>query len=53
MRADKRGIPLQVLVTGAIILSMLVLAVSLLVQGYRGVEGALVTAAGNPQRSWG
>lgn len=46
MRADKRGIPLQVLVTGAIILSMLVLAVSLLVQGYRGVEGALVTAAG-------
>ena len=46
MRADKRGIPLQVLVTGAIILSMLVLALSLLVQGYRGVEGALVTAAG-------
>ena len=35
MRADKRGIPLQVLVTGAIILSMLVLAVSLRRSGSR------------------
>lgn len=46
MKADKRGIPLQVLVTGAIILSMLVLAASLLLQGYRGIEGAMVSAAG-------
>ncbi|MDN6859294.1 HD domain-containing phosphohydrolase [Pseudomonas sp. CAN2814] len=46
MKAFKRGIPLQLLVAGAIIASMLVLAGALLVQGYRGVEGALVTAAG-------
>jgi len=46
MKAFKRGIPLQLLVAGAIILSMLVLAGALLIQGYRGVEGALVTAAG-------
>ncbi|KAF1072796.1 MAG: 3'3'-cGAMP-specific phosphodiesterase 1 [Pseudomonas citronellolis] len=46
MKANKRGIPLQVLVTGAIILSMLVLTGALLAQGYRGVEAALVSAAG-------
>ncbi|CDF85535.1 metal dependent phosphohydrolase [Pseudomonas knackmussii B13] len=46
MKAKRRGIPLQVLLTGAIILSMLVLAASLLIQGYRGVEAAMVSAAG-------
>ncbi|AGI23178.1 metal dependent phosphohydrolase [Pseudomonas sp. ATCC 13867] len=46
MNAFKRGIPLQLLVAGAIILSMLALAGALLIQGYRGVEGALVAAAG-------
>ncbi|MDU4249489.1 HD domain-containing phosphohydrolase [Pseudomonas sp.] len=46
MKAFERGIPLQLLVAGAIIASMLVLAGALLIQGYRGVEGALVTAAG-------
>ncbi|WP_374438215.1 HD domain-containing phosphohydrolase [Pseudomonas panipatensis] len=46
MTAFKRGIPLQLLVTAAIILSMLVLAASLLFQGYRGAESAMVAAAG-------
>lgn len=46
MKAYKRGIPLQVLVTGGIILSMLVLATALLIQGYRGIEAAMVSAAG-------
>ncbi|MDF3933558.1 HD domain-containing phosphohydrolase [Pseudomonas citronellolis] len=46
MRAYKSGVPLQVLVTGAIILGMLALGASLLVQGYRGVESTLVAAAG-------
>ncbi|WP_152227947.1 HD domain-containing phosphohydrolase [Pseudomonas sp. SCB32] len=46
MKVLKRGIPLQLLVAGAIIVSMLVLAGALLIQGYRGVEGALVAAAG-------
>lgn len=46
MKVFKRGVPLQLLVAGAIIVSMLVLAGALLIQGYRGVEGALVAAAG-------
>ncbi len=46
MKAFKRGVPLQLLVAGAIIVSMLALAGALLIQGYRGVEGALVSAAG-------
>lgn len=46
MKAKSRGVPLQALVSGAIILSMLVLAASLLLQGYRGIEAAMVAAAG-------
>lgn len=46
MKVFKRGVPLQLLVAGAIIISMLALAGALLIQGYRGVEGALVAAAG-------
>ncbi|MNZ40087.1 Methyl-accepting chemotaxis protein PctB [compost metagenome] len=46
MKLCRRGISLQPLVAGAIILSMLVLTGALLIQGYRGIQGVLVAAAG-------
>ncbi|MCY1270355.1 HD domain protein [compost metagenome] len=53
MKICRRGISLQPLVAGAIIVSMLVLTGGLLIQGYRGIEGALVTAAGESARQLG
>ena len=47
MKEQGRGISLQLLVTLAILLGMLLLGTALGWQGYRGIQQALVTAAGD------
>ncbi|WP_137887955.1 HD domain-containing phosphohydrolase [Pseudomonas sp. 2FE] len=53
MSTTKQGFSLQLLIAGAIMLSMLVLGGALALQGYQGIERSLVAAAGDTANQLG